>query len=104
MKSKNIGQSLNIIKPTWNSESSIKILKCDYCNQNMPEFSSIKCKFCCFDFCLKHRLEMDHKCKRKSKDRNDNPNDNCSIFSSILKKFTNLNLLNNSNKQIKTKS
>jgi len=104
MNSKNIENSLNKINPSWNSESSIKILKCDYCNQKIPQFSSIKCKFCYFDFCMKHRLEMDHKCKRKYIDHNHNINENDSIFSSIIKKFTNLNLLKISNKQIKTKS
>ena len=56
--------NLSKADPGWNKDSSIMTLNCYYCHLKIPEFSRLRCKFCLNDFCLKHRLEMDHKCPK----------------------------------------
>jgi predicted nucleic acid binding AN1-type Zn finger protein len=81
----------------------IKLNKCHFCKKAMPEYSKVRCKLCKNEFCLKHRLEMDHKCDKKEKNIYNKKNDEQNfknLYSKFIQNFYSLNI----NKEIKSKA
>ena len=45
-----------------------KLNKCDFCKEDIKNIEPVECELCHGLFCLKHRLEFDHKCSMAKKE------------------------------------
>ena len=48
-----------------NKEFNYQIKKCDFCNINILNMEPIECPLCKGLFCLKHKMETSHNCKKR---------------------------------------
>ena len=44
---------------------NFKVKQCDFCKEQILNIEPIECIYCHGKFCLKHRIESDHKCRSK---------------------------------------
>ena len=45
-------------------EFNYQIKKCDFCKGDIKNMEPVECELCHGLFCLKHKLESDHKCPK----------------------------------------
>jgi hypothetical protein len=43
---------------------------CFFCKKLIPYVSEAQCKHCCERFCIKHKLQMNHRCDKLPRDEN----------------------------------
>jgi hypothetical protein len=69
-ESRAILDKFNHPKRDENSVASPILSACFSCKKLIPYVSEAECKHCCERFCIKHKLQINHKCSKLPSDEN----------------------------------